>query len=187
MTLREKLNRLLAQKDHLEKRSQEEQEEIEKTKQELGHSQKALLVLQEIATQLQESAASQIEAVVSRCLRAVFGEEAYDFKVIFEGKRNQTEARLVFLRNQEEIDPLTASGGGVVDVASFALRLACLLLSQPAQRRFLALDEPFKHLDKDRLPLARELLLSLSKEMEVQFLIVTHNRELEIGEVVEIA
>ena len=44
----------------------------------------------------------------------------------------------------EEAHPFDCCGGGVWDVISFALRCACLVLEQPANTRFLVLDEPFK-------------------------------------------
>ncbi len=85
------------------------------------------------------------------------------------------------------MDPTASVGGGVVDVASFALRLACLLLASPKRRRLLCLDEPFKHLSENYRPAVRELIEVLAREMDVQFIIVTHSNELKIGKVIELS
>jgi hypothetical protein len=61
-----------------------------------------------------------------------------------------------------------------------------LCLRRPASRRLLVLDEPWKHLSENYRPAARKLIEMLSEQMQVQFLIVTHSKEFEIGKVVRI-
>lgn len=146
----------------------------------------AVKITQAVAEKVQHQAHSRIAAVVSRCL-AIF-DEPYQFKILFEQKRNKTEARLVFVKDGIEIDdPTDECGGGVVDVAAFALRLACLVLAKPRRRRFLCLDEPFKNINGERYQQRMaELLEILSKEMGVQMLIVTDDPWLKIGKVIEL-
>lgn len=138
---------------------------------------------QQVAQQVQESAHAQVADVVSACLEAVF-EEPYTFRIVFEQKRGRTEARLVFERDGLEVDPLTASGGGVVDVASFALRVACLSMQRPRPRMLLILDEPFKFVSRCYLPRVRALLERMTEEQNIQILMVTHIDELRTGKVV---
>lgn len=152
----------------------------------LEASKAAATLAQAVAQAVQEQAHAQVADIVSRSLKAVFGNEAYQFRIIFEKKRGRTEATLVFDREGMVVDPMTASGGGVVDVASFALRISCLLLSRPPLRRLLVLDEPFRFLSEQYQPAARALIESLAKELGVQFLIVTHNKQLTCGKVVEL-
>ena len=141
-------------------------------------------ILQELAQQVQQRVHRRIAGVVSRCLEAVF-DRPYSFNLTFEQKRGKTEAVITFLRDGVEVDPMTASGGGVVDVACFALRLACLMLRKPPLRRVLVLDEPFRFVSRSLRPRVRELLETLAEEMEVQFVIVTHMEELRTGTVIE--
>jgi len=140
---------------------------------------------QAVAQAIQQQAHDRIAEVVSRCLEAVF-DEPYQFIINFERKRGRTEASLRFKRDGVEVDPMTASGGGVVDVAAFALRLSCLVLNNPPLRRVLILDEPFKFLSKHYRPRIRDLMLTLAQEMKVQFVMVTHIQELVSGTVVEV-
>lgn len=138
-----------------------------------------------VAAEVQRTAHRRIADIVSRSLIAVF-DEPYEFKINFEQKRGKTEARLTFVRDGSEIDPMEASGGGVVDVAAFALRLSCLLLSKPALRRLLVLDEPFRFVSAEYRPRVRALVESLASELDCQFLIVTHQDEFRIGDVIEL-
>ena len=141
---------------------------------------------QNVAQAVQQKAHDQIAEVVSRCLEAVF-DEPYEFRIHFERKRGRTEARLTFERDGMEVDPMTASGGGVVDVASFALRLSCLILNKPPLRRILIMDEPFKYVSEEYRERVRELLETLAQEMGVQLLMVTHINELKTGTVLELS
>ena len=160
-------------------------DEAIKTKETHQDTEHARELLQIVSQAIQETAHSKIAYVVSRCLRAIF-DEPYDFKIEFELKYGRTQATLLFVRDGIEMDPLTASGGGVVDVAAFALRLACLILSKPPLRKLIVLDEPFKHLSVDYSKRVSQLLTELSTEMGIQFIMVTHNRLLECGKVIEI-
>lgn len=149
----------------------------------LAAAKEARRIAQEVAAAVQEAAHARVADVVSRSLAAVFDESAYEFKILFEAKRGRTEARLVFVRDGEEADPLSAAGGGAVDVAAFALRLSVLLLSRPPRRRLLVLDEPFRMLSREYAPRARLLLEMLSRELGVQIIMVTHNADLAAGRV----
>lgn len=151
----------------------------------LETAQTAIAVCQQVAQTIQEIAHSKIADIVSRSLEAVF-DEPYTFRIQFEQKRGRTEAVLLFDRGGMLVDPLTASGGGVVDVAAFALRLSCLLLSRPPLRRLVVLDEPFRFVSAEYRGRVRDLLVSLATELDCQFVIVTHMKEMQAGKVIEL-
>lgn len=144
-------------------------------------------VLQGVAAAVQTRAHKQIAKVVNRCLGAVFGEGVYGFRIHFPRKRGRTEAKMVFVKNGREINPLVADSGGVLDVASFALRLACLLLGPAGRRRLLVLDEPFRCVSREHAPRVRELVETLSRELKIQVVQVTHNQELACGKVIRLS
>lgn len=153
---------------------------------ELAATTEAQRAAQSIAQQVQQTAHGKVARVVSRCLSAVF-ETPYEFEILFEQKRGKTEAELLFKRNGRTVDPTGAAGGGVVDVAALALRLACMRLARPTVRPVLFLDEPFRFVDADNTLRVRLLLETLAEEMGVQFILVTHEPKLVAGTVVEIA
>lgn len=160
-------------------------QELADARQELADAEAARKVVQGVAAELQRKAHAQICGVVSRALSTVFP-DPYTFELRFEEKRGKTEARPVFLRNGQELGKRI--GGGVYDVAAFALRIAAVLLQRPKTRRILFLDEPFRfvsarNLNRDRV---RDLVLTLARELDFQFIVVTHDREFEVGKVIEL-
>lgn len=166
---------------------EQEKENLEKAKGRLSSAEIARELVQEVAQKLQQAVHNQIAGIVSLGLKTVFS-EPYNFKINFEKKRGRTEARLIFERDGLELDPISAAGGGVIDVAAFTLRVACLSLSKPALRPILILDEPFKNVSKtkgylDQIPL---LLEKLAEEMGLQIIMVTHIEELKVGKVIDL-
>jgi DNA repair exonuclease SbcCD ATPase subunit len=184
---RQHLDEFLTQRRAATQQIREEKEALAKAEEHLTHIQEAQTILQHVAQSVQHQAHERIASVVSRCLAAVFGDEAYQFVIHFERKRGRTEARLVFVRDGHEFHPTSGSGGGVLDVASFALRLACLLLRKPAPRRLLVADEPMKnvHGEENRLR-TREMLETLAEEMDFQMVLVTGSEWLQCGKVINL-
>lgn len=182
MRFRDKLQIEYSQEKEIFKREKKANAQIQE---EFETYSEALDIAQKVAKKVQQEAHSRISAVVSRCLSTVF-DDPYEFQIIFEEKRGKTEARIVFIRDGKELDPLTAAGGGVVDVAAFALRLACLVLARPPHRKLVVLDEPFKFVSLAKIPKVRALLESLSEEMGLQIIMVTHITDLQTGNIVEV-
>lgn len=143
---------------------------------------------QHVAQAIQQQAHKRISEVVTRCLAAVFGDDAYEFDIQFDRKRGKTEARMRFLKDGKERHPLRASGGGMVDCASFALRLACIILTKPKTRRLLVLDEPLKWVNGEEYQQqVGRMFEVLAKEMQVQMIIVSDDDWLRIGKIIEIS
>jgi len=183
--LKRKVEQLKARHWQSEGKVRDETAHLDEAEREVKTVEKAQIVVQEVAAAVQQQAHRSIAGVVSRCLEAVF-DDPYEFRIAFEQKRGKTEAVLKFVRNGAVVDPMTASGGGVVDVAAFALRLACLVLSRPAKRRLLVLDEPFRFLSRDLRPKVKQLIETLAEEMKIQFVVVTHDPALTAGKVIEL-
>lgn len=182
---RKDVNQKIAERTSIQRQLKEESKEYATVISLLEDLAEAQSIAQLVAQAIQQKAHQQIAGVVSKCLSLVF-DEPYNFKIKFEQKRGRTEAQLLFERSGLEIDPMTASGGGVVDVASFALRLSCLLLSKPKLSKVLVLDEPFKFVSEEYRENVRLMLEQLSKEMKLQIIFVTHIPELVTGKVVQL-
>jgi DNA repair exonuclease SbcCD ATPase subunit len=182
-----KAERALADYRHAARSVKDEKKLLKEAKKELALTEQAQTVIQEVAHAVQQQVHERVASVVSRCLAAVF-DDPYDFKIDFLRKRGKTEAKLSFVSGDHEVDPRTACGGGILDVAAFALRLACLVMTRPKPRRLLVLDEPFRSLQPAEYyhPRVSELLESLADELKVQFVIVSHEEELQIGKVIQV-
>lgn len=152
----------------------------------VGHAVQAQDVLQHLAQAVQQQAHERISRVVSSCLEAVFGDGAYEFQIQFERKRGKTEAQLRFVRGELNADPLSAAGGGAVDVASLALRVACVMLHRPRLSKVIILDEPLKYVSAEYRPNVRQMVEGLSRDLGFQIIMVTHAKDLVAGKVLEV-
>lgn len=159
------------------------QKEVADLSVDLDTNRRALEIVYEASQAIQRNLEIRISSLVTETLRTVFP-DPYEFKIRFEVKRNNTEARLLFVREGEEFDPLTAAGGGVVDVAAFALRLSALLLTKTISagvRDTIILDEPFRFVSQDLQPRIRTMLDRIAQDLQIQFIIVTHEHILQEG------
>jgi DNA repair exonuclease SbcCD ATPase subunit len=149
--------------------SKSKKEQLQNAQQSL---EKAQVFIQTVAQQTQEQLRFHLQDIVQLAMDAVFPGE-YEFNVIFEIKRGQTEARLVFMKNGFEVDPIDASGGGVAELAAFSLRIATWTLGKTDN--VMLLDEPFKAVSLDVRPRAIEILKELSEKLNLQMIIITHD------------
>lgn len=147
----------------------ESRKRIEEMTRRSDHITQAILTVQTIANELQADLTAFFTSCVQSALDIVFP-GAYRFVMEFASRRNQSELDMWLDRNGEKVSPLEASGGGVVDVISFALRTCCLLLSK--KRPVLFLDEPFKFIRGDSRKRLGDLLNLLAVESHVQVIMV---------------
>ena len=172
---RSRLSTMVAKLDAAKTALRDTEQSLEENKQLLEAVACAKQTLQAISADCQEQCQKQIAYVVTRCLKAVFGDNALQFSLVFEQKRGQTEVRGVYLDAEgRELDPINSCGGGVLDIAAFGLRLACLMLSKPRPEKILILDEPFRALSKNYQPKAAALLQELSSDFGIQIVMITH-------------
>jgi ABC-type cobalamin/Fe3+-siderophores transport system ATPase subunit len=148
---------------------------------ELIVAEKAQVIIQTVVQQTQQELQYKISELVSIALQSVF-DDPYEFVVEFVQKRNKTECELRFVRRGVVIgNPMDSTGGGVVDVAAFALRLSLWSMQQHKSDPLIVLDEPFRFLSADLQHKTSELLCELAEKMNMQFLIVTHNDTLTMS------
>lgn len=144
--------------------------------------EQAQAFLQKVAQDTQSKLKFQIEDIVNLALETCFPNE-YQFQLQFNIARGKTDAELIFLSQKtgRVIDPMNASGGGVVDLTAFALRIASYALEQDVDN-VIILDEPFRFISRDLQARAGEILKTLSEKLGLQILMVTH-----IAEMIDIA
>ena len=123
--------------------------------------------------QTQQTLQFHISDITSLALEAVFP-DPYALQVEFIQRRNKTECDLYFVRDGEKVDPLSASGGGAVDVAAFALRIASWSMTKPRTRNVIILDEPLRFLSANLQERASSMIKELSDKLGIQFIVVTH-------------
>lgn len=182
----EKIEKLFYQSKGAFSQIQNRLNETSRMKKELEKKYKlveqAQIFLQKVAQSTQEKLKFQIEDIVNLALESVFPNE-YEFKIEFNVSRGKTDAELVFQdkRTGQTIDPMEASGGGVIDLTCFALRISAWALENGTDN-LIILDEPFKFVSRDLQERAGEILKTLSEKMKLQVIMVTH-----IPEFIEVA
>lgn len=142
-------------------------------------NEKALEVVKAVGLKTQQQLQFHISDITSLALEAVFP-DPYKLTVEFIERRNKTECDLYFERDGEKIDPISASGGGAVDIAAFALRIASWSMEYPRSNNVIILDEPMRFLSIDMQEKASLMLKELSDKLNIQFIIITHENSLTV-------
>ncbi len=137
---------------------------------------KVRALFQQAAEMTQKQLEFHISGLVSTALAAIW-DNPYEFLIEFIQRRGKTEADLWLVRNGSKIKPIDASGGGVVDVVSLALRMAFWSLTKET-RPLLILDEPFRNLSDNLQSKAADMLKMLSEKLGLQVLMISHIQKL---------
>lgn len=139
-----------------------------------------------LAERLGSQTVKTFESITNRCLETVFG-DAIKLKLHHAESGGGTEVKVtVSTCDGEDVDPLTACGGGVVDVVSFGLRLAAIICDVSQPRKILILDEPFRFVSVNYRAKLADMLESLASQCGVQIIMVTHFSEFTIGDVIHV-
>ena len=180
--IRKQFFQMQGMKKQVENDLQARRNELMNLNQKMKLIEQAQVFLQKVAQDTQSQLKLKIEDIVNLALNTVFPDE-YLFQVDFNVSRGKTDAELVFVNQKTggRVDPMTASGGGVVDIVAFALRIAGYVLESNVDN-VIILDEPFRFVSKDLVDRAGEILKVLSTKLGLQIIIVTH-----IPEFVDIA
>jgi len=123
----------------------------------------------------------KLETLVNSALTAVFPDKEMKFKLI--GKRTKTGLQYdIYIETDGTLTSVfNAKGGGVLDIASLALRISYLKLYEGKIEQVLILDEPFKNLDIERISYAVSWLSKICKELNIQVITATHINELVLN------
>jgi len=175
--LRNKLEQQKGQKQQIENSILALKQSLIEIRRNLNRHEQAREIVRTVGLETQRQLQYNISDITSLALEAVFP-DPYELKVEFVERRNKTECDLKFVRGDMEIDPLTASGVGAVDVAAFALRIASWSMARPRTRNVIILDEPFRFLSENYQDQASQMLKELSTKLGIQFIIVTHEMTL---------
>lgn len=149
-------------------------------KKERSNSIQAQEIIQKVAQETQQQLEWHISDIVTLALKSVF-HNPYAFQTEFNLKRGKTECKMYFKRNGHKINPIDEAGGGVVDVAAFALRIAIWSLAKPKWRNTLVLDEPFKNINDKTRRIHKKIAKTvkmLSQKLNLQFIVITMIEEL---------
>jgi hypothetical protein len=171
---RQILERRKGQRDQVLHELEQSEQNLKLLNRQALYCEEAQLIIQTVAELTQNQLVFHIKELVTLALASVF-QDPYQFGIEFVLRRGRTECDLFFIRNEKSVDPLSASGGGAVDVAAFALQIALWSLGRPRFRNVLILDEPLRFLKGNDLPEKGALMIKeISEKLGIQVIIVSH-------------
>lgn len=135
---------------------------------------RARTIVNEVLCLTYDALRTYVEEVVGLALSTVYGER-YGFELALEVKRGQSEAAPWITKGADRFSPRNECGGGVLDVASLAFRLALWSVKEPRSAPVFILDEPARFLSRDLQGKFGEVLKKLSKMLGLQILMVSHS------------
>lgn len=135
----------------------------------------ALKMMESLVLRAQSIVHERIDRIVSAALQTVYQDGAIQFKTVLERTGDRMEATFAFVYGDDPMPGpvMDTVGGGMVDVASFTLRLSIARILNV--RGIIALDEPFRHIDADALPRMVTFAHRLCHDFGRQLLIISHD------------
>ena len=148
------------------------------TQRSLRLNEKAQVVVQEVTKITQDKLKYHLSDICSLAMASVFP-NPYEIVIDFISKRGKVETDIWFHKDGYFINPFSATGGGAIDIAALSLRFSCWSLQNPKTRPIFLLDEPLKFLKGSDLPYkGAEMIHEISKRLNVQVIMVSHDPEL---------
>jgi len=178
---RDELTRKLNENALLNRQIDDNETKMEQTIIYLTIGQESLTFLEKIANSRRAGMKTKIESVLSEALQLVYG-PTYRVEMSYTVKRNRSDMTIEVVRKtpQGEVrrDPTTGTGGGVADTITVPLRLLVLLGSKQTDKVAL-LDEPYKHVDTERVEIVAEFLKVLSDRLDMQTIVLSHHEQMQ--------
>ncbi len=175
--LRSKIDELKTERNTLINLAEEKADKIDELNNGVEDHTKARELLLNILANIQGDFSKKVEALVTKAIQIVFSDRNFEFKLLFEEKRNNIECRPVIMEDGIEYIPKDDLGGSILDVIGFALRVVLITLERPKKRLFIAMDEPFRWLGNLRRK-AGLMVKEICKGLRLQILFVTHDKDL---------
>lgn len=186
-SIKETLIRKQGKKALLQKNKEDAEKELKRAEKYYDSALKARSIIQIVAENTQKNIEYHVSNLVTMAMSSVFP-DPYTFSLKFVQRRNKTEADLVFSKRDNDTDDiLNAGGGGVADVASFALKVS--LWSIKRTRPVFLLDESFKFLHNPTYQeKASEMIKEVSRKLNLQVIIVSDQQNIlkDADKVIEI-
>jgi len=180
--LRSWVEKKKGEKELLESQEKELDYKIKEGLVHISKLEKARWVIGEVARITQARFKAYVEPIITMALNAVYHEDNMKFLMDFSINRNQPECVLMVQEGEHEpYMPKDETGGGVVDILSFALRVVLWSLENPRTRAVFFLDEPMKNVGMGKdvlLTRAGEMMRNISDQLHFQLIIISHEAEL---------
>lgn len=138
------------------------------------------ILFQKMSDQQRQAACQKLEELCTYALQYAISPN-YEMRLDLRTLRNKPAAELSIIKKDTGVrsSPLESSGGGIVDILSTALRFITMEVWQnPPIDGPVILDEAYKHVSREYIPLVSSFLKKLQRDFGRQILLCTHNEYL---------
>ncbi len=162
----------------LDRQAREAEDRMIQAAEEMQVSTEALEFLEEIANSRRGAMKGRIEAVLTEALCLVYG-PGRKVELAYSVKGNRSHLAFELVKDtpagevRRNIDG-TGCGLGVSDTVCVPLRLLVMLGSKQTDR-VCVLDECYKHVNPEKVPLVSEFLKTLCERLGVQIILLSHH------------
>mgnify|MGYP001129620016 CR=1 FL=1 len=176
-SIRKKIDELLAEKRVAERNITSLTSKLGQLENQHKELIQAQTLFQSATKIMYQNLSSKLGDIVTEGLSIIFPESNYTFIIEFVERRGTIEADL-YLEDEKgnRLDPLSSTGGGVVDIISMLLRCTYIILSK--YDNVLIADEPMRFVDRDRIPESAAFLRKICDDFGLQAIVVTHIPEI---------
>ena len=138
--------------------------------------EKAGLVLNKVSKLQRENAKDKLQKL---CTHALQYSLSPNYEMIIElGESRGKPSAEVFIRKIDTntlTEPVSGNGGGVIDIISMAIRVMTIQIHEPFIDGPIILDEPYKMVSKEYIPLISDFIKKMSEDLGRQIILCTHN------------
>jgi vacuolar-type H+-ATPase subunit I/STV1 len=181
----DRLTQLKNENALLSRQAKEAEDKVLQAAEEMQIASEALTFLEEVANSRRGSMKGRIESVLTEALQLVYGAgRSIELSYTVKNNRSHLAFELVKDTKAGEVRRVldgTGTGLGVSDTVSVPLRLLVLLGSKMSDR-VCVLDECYKHVNPERVPLVVQFLQVLTERLGMQVILLSHHQQLR-GEV----
>lgn len=185
----ERFIQLKAEKSLLKTQYKQLNSKLKAEKDQYLHLLEAQEIIKEVVQEVQNKLKIHISDIVNLAIDSVpFPKKPDYFDIEFVQKRNQIEGDIYIVQNGIKMNPIQSSGGGLLDIISFGLQIACWSLQIKKKSNTIILDEPFKNINDPNNEMGLkefvcEMLKKISDKLKIQFIIIGSNNDFtEIGD-----
>ena len=174
----QELTRKKNENDLLRRQAEKLEGEILEVAKEMEIASDGLTFLEKLANSRRGKIKGRVESILTQAAQLVYGDKRR-IELSYDVKNNRSHLAIEVVKEIKDgeirrVLDGSGSGLGLSDTISVPLRLLVLLGSK-ASDRVCILDECYKHMSLERVPLVTEFLKSLGEQLGMQIILVSHH------------
>lgn len=172
--IKDDLIRKTAERDQLIRIKDELAEKISSI--DIDSLQQQNIVLQKLSENQRQKACKKLEELGTFALQYSLSTN-YEMEIELGKFRGKPSADVYIKKIDSGVrtSPINGNGGGVIDIISVALRFVTMQAFDPFIDGPIIMDEPYKMVSKEFMPMISEFMKKLSEDFGRQIILSTHN------------